>query len=387
MRTFAIAPLISALLSGCVLGPNAPKAEQTDADAGVAPGDSLATQLLLPRVSRVFRVGGGVYLVQRPPNEGDPFRIQRLGDDGKLTPLPVEGMPVRTSASGPESSGAEMRSPTAMYGSEDGSLWLATTNAASSFGGPARVYRLQQDKMGAIADSWECVSGCHDKDTETAWASRFGSVPFKGSPRFLRLGMEGSGNLLAICNKEEPNCQYYMLPSPLPANASTLLEKAKPLGRWTTADQLADGSILLGMTESPTLGTSRLMLVTPKSSRTWSLPRAGLTGVQAHSAERVLLRMSEQAMLLDGGELHHVALPTMQSVSEACYLDAHGTLWAIDETGTFFRRQSDRSWQRLGLVHAAGPGSRILGANGDALWVLVPKGPTDDLLQVSLQSQ
>lgn len=354
-------------------------------------GDTLQSAVVLGRVARIFSVEGSLYVAQRPRAESEPFHVIQIAPDGTITPLPVEGMPVSTRATAPDAHGSEMRAPSALYGGKDGALWLATTNSASSFGGPARLYRLQQDKLSAGSDSWECVSGCHDQDTEAAWAARFGTSPFRGSPRFLRLGLEGSGKLLALCNKEQRACDYYLLPSPVPASAAVAVAKAKPLGSWTSSTELADGSVLLGISGSGGLGVSRMMLVTPKGTRTWALPRAGLHGVQAHAADRILLRMSEQAMLLEGGTLRDVVLPT-DATADATYLAADGTLWTVDSSGTFWTAPpgAEANWRALGHVRAARPGSHVIAAARGSVWVLAPSAADggalddDELVRVNL---
>lgn len=355
--------------------------------AAVGHGQALASTVVMDRVSRVFSLAGSFYVAQRPLAEGEPFHVLQIAPDGTSISLPTEGMPVSTKTTAPEALGAEMRAPTALYGSKDGALWLATTNSASSFGGPSRVYRLKQDKLGAGADSWECVSGCHDQDSEAAWAARFGTSPFKGSPRFLRLGLEGSGRLLAFCNKEQRTCDYFLLPSPLPKNASTAIEKAKPLGAWTTSTELADGSVLLGMSGISGLGVSRMLLVTDQGTRSYALPRAGLTSVQAHSADRILIRMGEEAWLLEGGTLTARTLP-LEAVAEGSCLAPDGTLWSIDRSGTLWSLQAD-VWKAAGHVPTARPGTRLLEVTPGAVWLLVPDdsdagAPTDKLLKVAV---
>lgn len=374
-------------VTACFLanGPNTPEPTPSKTVA-VQRGDTLQSTVVMERAAKVFAVEGSLYVAQRPLAESEPFHVLQIGPDGTLTPLPVEGMPVSTRATSPEAQGSEMRAPSALYGSKDGALWLATTNAASSFGGPARVYRLQQDKLHAGADSWACVSGCHDQDSEAAWATRFGTAPFKGSPKFLRLGLEGSGKLLALCNKEEAGCQYYLLPSPLPKTAAAALEKAKPLGIWTSSTELADGSVLLGKSNPGALGVSEMMLVTPKSTRSYALPRAGLTGVQAHTADRMLLRMGERSMLLTGGALQDLPLPT-DALPEATYLGADGTLWSVDSSGTFWRQAVGDSWRALGHVASARAGTRLISVTQGSAWALVPAadgGADDQLVRVTL---
>lgn len=387
LSRWSFSVLLASVL-GCV--PAAPQATNVAAHGAsvIARGESLPSRVIAERVARVFGVAGTRYLIVRPPAEGEPFRILQLAADGALSSLPVEGMPVSTHAIAPDARGSEMRLPTALYGSPDRALWLATTNSASSFGGPARVYRLQQDKLGATSDSWECVSGCHDQDSENAWAARFGSVPFKGSPRFLRLGLEGSGRLIALCNKERVGCEYYLLPIPLPMSAAEALGKARALGTWSASSELDDGSVLLGSASTGGLGTSRMLLITAKSTRSWALPRPGLRGLQAHSAERVLLRMSERVMLLEGGVLHDVTLPTDAS-ADAVYLDAGGALWSIDSSGTVWTAAAGErgAWRARGHVAAARAGTRILGATADVLWLLAPRvdGSADgELVRIEL---